>query len=135
VLKEGKGEMTLVGAPLGLGIDGRPVPLLGLLMKELADSFTPIRVRGDVEWTLNRLDDGSWLIGIFNNRGVLKPQHGVNPTDAREAQTVEILTPFPVKTSEEWIADQKVEWKAEGAGSKTTTVVPAGATRLFSVRP
>jgi hypothetical protein len=131
----GKGSLIVIGVPLGLGIDRRPIPLLGQVMKELADGVTPLRVRGDVEWTLNRLDDSGWLIGLLNNRGVLKPQHGINPTDAREVQTVEITTPFPVRAGEEWIAGQKVGWRAVGTGSAATLVVPAGATRLLFVRP
>lgn len=131
----GKGSLTVIGVPLGLGIDLRPVPLLGLIMKELVDSVTPIRVHGDVEWTLNRLDDGGWLIGLLNNRGVLKPQHGIYPTDAREAQAVEIALPFVPTANEEWIAKQKVMWTPNAAGAASTLVIPAGATRLVYVRP
>ena len=127
--------LWFLGVPLGLGTDGRPIPLLGLIMKELADAVTPIRVRGDVEWTLNRLADGGWLVGLLNNRGVLKPQHGVNPTDGREVQKVDIATPFRVKLGEEWIAGETVDWKSSGVGSSTSLVVPAGATRLLYVRP
>jgi hypothetical protein len=131
----GNGATIELGVPLGLGIDGRPVPLLGLILKDLADRVTPIRVQGDVEWTLNRLDDGGWLVGILNNRGVLKPQHGITPTDSREAQKVTISVPFAVKGSEEWIEGDTVEWKASGGGSTATVVVPAGATRLLYVKP
>ena len=79
--ERGKGKLVYVGVPLGLGIDRRPVPLLALLMQEFSDRVVPLQVTGDVEWTLSRLEDGGWLIGLLNNRGVNKPQHGVNPTD------------------------------------------------------
>lgn len=132
----GKGRVVSVAVPLGLGIDNRPVPILALLMQHLTQDLLPVKVVGDVEWTLNRLDDGpqsGWVVGLLNNRGVNKPQHGVNPTDRREAQSVTISAKFPVDRGEEWVAGQKVTWRPEKAGSAATVTVPAGGVRLVAV--
>jgi hypothetical protein len=132
---EGRGRSIVVGIPLGLGIDGRPSPLLALLMQGLAAGQVPLHVSGDVEWVLNRLDDGAWLASVLNNRGVTKPQHGVLPTDAREAQTVTLRVPFGVAQSREWMTESAQKWQPAAAGSTLTLTVPAGATRMIEIRP
>jgi hypothetical protein len=133
--KRGQGQVIFVGVPLGLGIDDRPVPILSLLMRHLTEGQVPLKVTGDVEWTLNRLEDGGWLVALFNNRGVLKPQHGVLPTNLGEAQTVILRLPAPVRKSAEWLTETEVPWQAAGRGSVTQLTVPAGAVRLVAVYP
>ena len=107
----GAGQVIVVGAPLGLGLDERPVPVLALLLRHLAAGLTPVRVTGDMEWTLNKLDDGGWLVALFNNRGVIKPQHGMLPTDEREAQRVMLRVPFVVTKSTECMTAAEVRWQ------------------------
>ncbi len=57
-----------------------------MLLRQVAQNLVPLSVKGDVEYVINRLDDGGWLIALLNNRGIDKPQHGILPTDYREAQ-------------------------------------------------
>src|SRR5205085_12223148 len=102
VSRLGEGHIVLISAPLGLGIDQRPIPALGLLMQRLVEGLTPIKVTGEVEWALNKLDNGGWAITLFNNRGVIKPQHGILPTEHGEIQNVTYSTTFPIKTTTEW---------------------------------
>ena len=132
---DGRGQVITVGVPLGLGIDNRPVPLLGPLLRHLVQGLVPLRVGGDVEWTLNRLDDGGWAVGLLNNHGVIKPQHGVMPTDHAAAEAVTLTTPFPVRRGEEWVTDTKVEWQPSGAGATARLTIPAGAVRLVAFQP
>lgn len=129
----GKGSLIEIAVPLGLGIDDRPVPLLALLMRESAIGLAPISVAGDVEWALNRLDDGGWLVTLLNNHGVIKPQHGVLPTDHHAAQRVTLRTGFRVKNSREWLTESAVGWETEGRGSKAEVTVPAGGVRMVEV--
>jgi hypothetical protein len=134
--KRGRGKLIYVGIPMGLGINNRPVPLLSLLMRDLAAGLVPIGVEGDVEKVYNRLEDSGWLITLLNNRGVIKPQHGILPTDSREGQEVKLRVPFEVKSSEEWMAGDKVVWKkADWGGAEATVVVPAGVMRMVAVYP
>lgn len=132
---DGKGQVILIAVPLGLGIDERPVPLLGLLMQRLTAGQVPLHVMGDVEWILNRLDNGDWLVTLLNNRGILKPQHGILPTDHRETQTVTLRVPFAVQNSAEWMTDTALEWKPDGQGATLTLTIPAGAARLIVLTP
>jgi hypothetical protein len=84
----GQGRVIVIGVPLAIGVDDRPVPVLAPLMQHLTQGLLPVKVGGDVEWVVNKLDApaGGWLVTLLNNRGVLKPQHGVNPTNHREHQ-------------------------------------------------
>jgi len=133
--KAGKGQIIAVAASLGLGIDGRPVPLLGLLMRHLTQGLVPVKVTGDVQWIVNRLDDGGWLVALFNNRGVIKPQHGVLPTMHEEAQQVTLRVPFGVIKSAEWLTETPVPWQGAGNGATTSITIPAGGVRFVAVYP
>jgi hypothetical protein len=131
----GEGRIVFVGIPLGLGIDQRPVPLLGLLLEHLTQNLVPLSVKGDVEYVINRLDDGGWLVALLNNRGIYKPQHGILPTDYREAQTVSLRAQFSVSKSSEWITEGTEAWKNEAGHSSMSITVPAGVVRLIAVYP
>lgn len=131
----GKGQIVVVGAPLGLGLDERPVPLLGLLLRHLTQGLIPVQVSGDVEWVVNRLADGGWLMALFNNRGVIKPQHGVLPVDYEEAQRVTLRAAFRVDRSKEWLTEENMLWTPVGQGETLTLTVPAGAVRLVEIHP
>ena len=95
----------------------------------------PLKVSGDVEWTLNGLDDGRLLVGLLNNRGVIKPQHGVLPTDHREAQPVTLTVPFAVRNSAEWFTESDLKWESAANGSRLTLESPAGGVRLVAITP
>ena len=130
--KEGQGQLVTIGVPLGLGIDKRPVPILGLLMRRLAEGAVPVKVSGDVEWSINRTASG-YVIALLNNRGVIKPQHGVLPTDHRQQQEVRLSMKFPVRHASEWMTGSPVEWRQTNGTYETTLTLPAGAVRLIEV--
>ncbi|HET6248886.1 MAG TPA: hypothetical protein VFE47_14410 [Tepidisphaeraceae bacterium] len=134
-MDHGRGRLIFVSIPLGLGLDEKPVPLLALLMQRLTAGLVPIQVRGDVETTIGRFDDGAWLVTLLNNRGVIKPQHGILATDYHEAQLVRLSTPYKVAHSREWVTDQDIKWSRQENVSKTEVTVPAGVVRLVRIEP
>jgi len=127
----GKGRIISIAVPLAIGLNERPTPLSGLVMRHVTQGLMPITVQGDVEWIVNRLDNGGWLVTILNNRGINKPQHGINPTDHTQAQTVTLRSAFPVKTSNEWMTETPQQWQ----NSTSQITVPAGAVRMVELRP
>jgi hypothetical protein len=134
VSKRGMGQIVLISVPLGLGIDQQPVPVLGLLMQRLVEGLEPVKVSGEMEWALNKLDDGGWAVTLFNNRGVIKPQHGILPTEHAEKQSVMIWTALPVKKTSEWVAGADVQIKQAGGRSQMILEVPAGGVRIVEIR-
>jgi hypothetical protein len=128
---EGKGQIIVLGVPLGLGIDQQPVPLVALLVRHLVKGLLPVEVHGDVEYLVDKLDDGGLLVALLNNRGVDKPQHGVVPTDHSQTQAVELTVPFAVARSSEWLTSTALSWQ----GSSLTLTVPAGVARLVAIYP
>ena len=127
----GAGRLITVSVPLGLGIDDRPVPLLGLLLRNVTEGLMPVQARGDVEWLLNRLDDGRWIIALLNNAGIDKPQHGIMPTRHEEVRRVELHADFNVRAARELLTGAEVPWKEKSA----VLEVPAGAGRVVLVEP
>ena len=134
-IPRGKGQLIYVGVPLGLGVDERPHPVLARLIHHLLQRVTPVRVTGNIEWVLNRLDDGRWVVALLNNSGVEKPQHGIVPTRHEELRGVTIETEFIVARSEEWLSHTTVEWKQQGSGATGEMTIPAGAVRLLVIQP
>jgi hypothetical protein len=132
--KQGQGQLVYISIPLGLGIDQRPTAILGLLMRELVAGLVPIKVHGEVEWALNKLEDGGWAVTLLNNRGVIKPQHGILPTEHDQRQAVRISTSFAVKSAREWMTDSTIEVNANGTGSRVSLIVPAGGVRIVEIR-
>ncbi|HWB03305.1 MAG TPA: hypothetical protein VG796_09795 [Verrucomicrobiales bacterium] len=130
MISRGSGRLITVGVPLGLGVDDRPVPLLGLLMQGLTEGLLPVKARGDVEWLVNRLDDGRWIVTLLNNAGIDKPQHGITPTRHEEERRVELSVAFKVRGARELITDTAIEWTASPFIS-----VPAGAVRVLLLDP
>ncbi|HEY0455968.1 MAG TPA: hypothetical protein VGE41_06305 [Verrucomicrobiae bacterium] len=128
----GKGMLVFIATPLGIGLDERPIPGMALLMRQLSDGLMPVRVKGEVEWTLDKLSDGGWLVGLFNNRGVIKPQHGVLPTNHREVAEVELEAGWPIAKSTEWVTETVMDWQG---GERTKLTLPAGAVRLVAIYP
>jgi hypothetical protein len=102
-------------------------------MQHVTRGLLPLKVAGDVEWTLNRLDDGRLLVGLLNNRGVIKPQHGILPTDHHAAQQVTLTVPFAVRASAEWMTESDLKWEAAEKGSRLKIEIPAGGVRLIEI--
>jgi hypothetical protein len=130
MVSRGSGRLITVGVPMGLGVDDRPVPLLGLLMHGLTEGLLPVKAHGDVEWLVNRLDDGRWILTLLNNAGIDKPQHGITPTRHEEERRVELSTAFKVREAKELITNTAIPWTAS-----PSILVPAGAVRVLLLDP
>jgi hypothetical protein len=101
----GKGRLILSAVPDNLGVDDRLVPAAAHLLAHLCSDATPVRVRGDVEWMVNKTERG-WVVTLLNNRGVTKLQQGLATVD--RAETVEAklgLSGGGVASAREWTSD------------------------------
>lgn len=64
----------------------RLLPIVGAVLRCLADAFLPVRAAADVEMLISRTEKG-WVIGLINNNGVTKvPTQPcmIDPAEARD---------------------------------------------------
>jgi hypothetical protein len=126
----GKGRLIMLSVPRGLGIDKSAHPVVARLLSHLTSGLTPVEVRGDVEWMLNRTKTG-WLVTLFNPAGQSKPQHGITPTDYRENRTVTIRTSRPVASAADRLFPEDT---LSIKGGELTVTVLAGSVRVVELK-
>ena len=87
----------------------------------------PLKVAGDVEYLVNRTDNG-WVVTLFNNNGVFKPQQGLAQVDRSAYVTATIgLNGRQIQKAIDWISEKDVEVKSQnGKNAVTITIAPGG---------
>lgn len=128
----GRGAVILT-TPAWMATDsGRAMPILFDLLAELAAETLPLRVEGDIGYTLSRTDDG-WVVGLYNNKGVTKEPHDPPAVDASAAARVHIVLPTAPKVAEEWVHDTKLSAQPCARGAAVALDVPAGEVRVVHI--
>ena len=78
------------------------------LLAHLAMDATPVHVEGDVEYLINRNSRG-WVVTLFNDNGVFKPQQGLAQVDRSKSVSATIsLRGKRISNAVEWTLDQPV---------------------------
>jgi len=98
------------------------------MLSHLFANATPLKVKGDVEYLVNRTEHG-WVVTLFNNNGVFKSQQGLARVDRSANVTATIrLNGQDFAAAQEWISDRTLEVKKEpdGPGSVTVEIAPGG---------
>ena len=122
--KLGKGTVVFVAVADLLGEDERITPFAAHLLAHVFADATPIKVRGDVEYLINRTDNG-WVITLFNNNGVLKPQQGLAQVDRSAYATATIsVKGEPIQKAIDWFGEKDVEVRNQN--EVTVTIAPGG---------
>ena len=131
VNRVGRGRVVYCAVPDLLGLDERLVPAAAHLLAHLAADATPVRVRGEVEYLVNRGARG-WVVTLINNRGVYKPQQGlaqVNRAEAAEVTLEENGASF--KRAGEWTTGARLNVE----GGRLSLSVPPGGVRVVELLP
>jgi hypothetical protein len=106
--KVGHGRVIFVALPDLLGEDERLTPFVAHLLAHLASNATPIQVEGDIEYLINRNSRG-WVVTLFNDNGVFKPQQGLARVDRSATVTATIgLKGRKVSEALEWLGEIKL---------------------------
>ncbi|HEV7743430.1 MAG TPA: hypothetical protein VGO56_00415 [Pyrinomonadaceae bacterium] len=124
VNKVGKGTVVFVAVPDLLGEDERITTFAAHLLAHVFADASPVKVSGDVEYLVNRNENG-WVITLLNNNGVFKPQQGLARVD-RSAYVKATLT-LPgqsIQKAVDWIDDKEVE--VTGQNALTVSIAPGG---------
>ncbi|MDQ5845608.1 MAG: hypothetical protein M3539_09990 [Acidobacteriota bacterium] len=127
VHKLGKGSVVFSALPDLLGEDERVTPFAAHMLAHVFAEATPLRVRGDVEYLINRNEKG-WVVTLFNNNGVFKPQQGMAQVDRSAYVAATISLPSQqIQSATDWITDKSVEVKTQnGEGVVTVSIAPGG---------
>ena len=120
--KIGRGKVVFVGVRDLLGEDERLPAFVAHLLVHLAADVTPVKVEGDVEYLINR-NAGGWVVMLFNDNGVFKPQQGLAQVNRSAIAKVNLsLRSGKISTATEWTSDQTLSIRNESV----STTIPAG---------
>jgi hypothetical protein len=127
VNKIGRGKLIFVAVPDLLGEDERLTPFAAHLLAHLASDATPINVEGDVEYLVNRNSNG-WVITLFNDNGVFKPQQGLAQVDRSASVTVTLtVSGGRIPKATEWISGRTIMTERQaGMPDRIRLTIPAG---------
>ena len=129
--KIGRGRLLFVAVPDLLGVDERMTPFAGHLLAHLFEEATPVRVEGEVEYLINRNANG-WVVTLFNDNGVFKPQQGMAQVDRSAVANVTLsLRNQKVTAATEWLTDAKLPLKD---GAKVQLSIPAGGIAIVELK-
>jgi hypothetical protein len=101
----------------------------GQFLGHLCAEYLPVRVSGNIQYTLNRTRTG-WLIGLFNNEGATKTHItpvAIDPSKRRRvtARAME----GNVKSAREWCEEKEVPVR----NGEVTVEVPPGEVRIVEL--
>ena len=131
VNKIGRGKMIFVAVSDLLGEDERMPAFVAHLLAHLASEATPLRVEGDVEYLINRNSRG-WVVTLFNDNGVFKPQQGLAQVDRSAVATAKItMRAEGIASAVEWTSDRPVATDK----NSVTVSIPAGGIAVVELVP
>lgn len=134
VNRVGRGRVVYVAVPDLLGLDERLVPAAAHTLAHLLADATPVNVRGDVEYLVNRNSRG-WVVTLINNRGVYKPQQGLAQVDRTESRDVWLELGASDVSANEWTTDTKLSVVCQSRLCRTLVVVPPGGVQIVELVP
>jgi hypothetical protein len=147
VNRVGRGRVVFVAVPDLLGLDERLVPAAAHTLAHQRSDATPVAVRGEVEYLVNRNSRG-WVVTLINNRGVYKPQQGLAQVRRDEWAHVTLSIPgMHLKSAEEWtestenpragfaIFGDRPDTNSGGEPVSVRLSVPPGGVRIFELVP
>jgi hypothetical protein len=136
VNKVGKGSVVFAAVPDLLGEDERITPLGAHMLAHVFADATPVKVGGDVEYLINRNENG-WVITLLNNNGVFKPQQGMAQVDrsANVTATISLALAGPtVQKAWDWINEKEVEVRNQSGRNSVTVTIAPGSLAIIELR-
>jgi hypothetical protein len=132
VNKRGKGSVIFCALPDLLGEDERMTPFAAHMLAHVFADATPVQVRGDAEYLINRTAD-SWIVTLLNNNGVFKPQQGLAQVDRSAYVTANIsLRGQAIQSAVDWITDKSVVIKP--ASNQLSVNIAPGGVAIIEIR-
>jgi hypothetical protein len=131
----GRGRVVFIALPDLLGEDERLTPFVAHLLAHLASEATPVKVEGDVEYMINRTARG-WVVTLFNDNGVFKPQQGMAEVDRKASVDVTVsLRGSGISDATEWTSNRTLALKKQGgAPDRVTLGIPPGGIAVIELQ-
>jgi hypothetical protein len=125
--KVGRGKVIFVGVRDLLGEAERLPPFVAHLLVHLAATATPVKVDGDVEYLVNRNSRG-WVVTLFNDDGVFKPQQGLAQVNRSAIANVTLsLRSGKIASATDWTRDATLSVSRSANALETVGLtIPAG---------
>jgi hypothetical protein len=134
VNKVGRGRVVFIALPDLLGEDERLTPFVAHLLAHLASEATPVKVEGEVEYMINRTAHG-WVVTLFNDNGVFKPQQGMAQVDRKASVDVTIsLRGSVISNATEWTSERTLRVKKQGVSDSVFLNIAAGGIAVVELR-
>jgi hypothetical protein len=134
VNRVGKGTVVFCALPDLLGEDERVTPFAAHMLAHVFGDATTVKVSGDVEYLLNRAG-AAWVVTLFNNKGVLKPQQGLAQVDRSAIVSATVsLAGQQVTTATEWIGDKQLTVEQRNGRQAATVSIQPGGIAIVELR-
>ena len=132
--KVGKGTVIFSALADLLGEDERITPFAAHMLAHVFAYATPITIAGDVEYLVNRTGNG-WVVTLFNNNGVLKPQQGLAQVDRSAYATAMIsVKRQTLQAAADWFAEKDLEIKNQNGQDEVTVTIAPGGVSIIELR-
>ena len=130
VNKVGKGTVVFSALPDLLGVDERVTPFAAHMLAHVFADATPVQVRGDVEYLINRTNN-NWVVTLLNNNGVYKTQQGMAQVDRNAYVDVSIsLRGEKIQSATDWISDAALKVDANNLNLR----IPPGGVAVVELK-
>ena len=135
VHRDGRGRVVFCAIPDLLGLDERLTPVAAHLLTQLLADVTPLQIRGEIQYLVNRTPT-NWIVTLINNRGIYKPQQGLARVERDEAADVSIALRdgHQIERASEWTTEAEVEVKrSPGNPDQLSVRVPPDGVRIVEL--
>lgn len=134
VKSHGKGAVVFCSAPDFLGEDERMTPFAAHLLAHLFSNATSLQVTGDVQYLLNKTERG-WVVTLFNNNGVWKPQQGLAQIDRKATVTAKITSRRQsIKSADEWFSGKRLTVERVSDHEVVTVTIAPGSIAIVELK-
>jgi|GEM_PF-1508583 len=128
----GRGAVIVTLPIWMLDCDNRALPFLGHLLRHLRSGLLPVYVTGGVGYTVARSESG-WVVGLFNNDGVVKRPGAPPETDPKATRTARIVFQGRVASADEWVIGEPIEQQQIGTTWIGELAVTPGGVRIVEI--
>jgi hypothetical protein len=110
-------------------------PLVAHLLAHLAADATPVKVEGEVEYLINRNSRG-WVVTLFNDSGVFKPQQGMAQVDRSAVVTAKVsIKGQSIVKATEWTSERSLNVSRQsGLADNVSVTLAAGGIAVVELQ-